>query len=132
MAPDRDSQSVQFVEPGLPHRPGLAAGENDRFADQLGARLFERTEDRRGAKLHGWHGWLPSGRREHGRSLSSMMVRGGDDGTTLLRLYVGNATRGNRQRSRAVTIRIIQTDGLAASQQKSRQSACAESRQSRI
>jgi hypothetical protein len=81
MAPDRDSQAVQFIEPDILHRARLAIGEHDRPADKLGARFFECAQDGPGTELHTWHGWLgmTGSLREGGstwHSLSPMMVGG--------------------------------------------------------
>jgi hypothetical protein len=46
VAPDRDSQAVQFVKPNVLDRPGLSVGEDYRFADNFKLRLLKRAEDR--------------------------------------------------------------------------------------
>ena len=56
MAPDRDSEAVQFVKPNVLHRPGLSVGEDHGFADKLGLGLLERAEDRGRADLRSRHG----------------------------------------------------------------------------
>jgi len=45
VAPDRDSQAVQFVKPYILYRTGLPIGQHHGFADQLSLGLFKRTED---------------------------------------------------------------------------------------
>jgi hypothetical protein len=45
VAPDRDSQAVQFVKPNFLHRPGLSIGKDYGLADKLNLGLLELTED---------------------------------------------------------------------------------------
>jgi hypothetical protein len=53
---DRDSQTVQFIEPDVLHRPGFAVGENHGLADKFSLRLLEHVEDRGHSELHRGHG----------------------------------------------------------------------------
>src|SRR6202030_1692418 len=56
VAPDRDSQTVQFVKPDVFHRTGLSVREHYGLPDKLRLRFLERAENRRCAKFHSWHG----------------------------------------------------------------------------
>jgi hypothetical protein len=56
VAPDRDTQAVQFVKPNVVHCPGLSIGENHGLADKFSLGLLELAKDRGGSDVHNWHG----------------------------------------------------------------------------
>jgi hypothetical protein len=56
MAPYGESQTMQLVKPNVVHRPGLSIGQDYSLTDKISMSLFERAEDRRGAKFRSWHG----------------------------------------------------------------------------
>jgi len=56
MSPYGESQTMQLVKPNVLHRPGLSVGQDYSLTDKIGMSLFERAENRRGAKFRNWHG----------------------------------------------------------------------------
>jgi hypothetical protein len=68
---DRNSQSVQFVEPNPVYCPGLAVGQYDCPADKLVPSLIELGKDHGRVCLSSGHGAAPLGleqRKSTGRS----------------------------------------------------------------
>jgi hypothetical protein len=64
MAPDRDSQAVQFVKPNMVHCPGLSIGENDGLAEKFILGLFVLAQDRGCPDVHNLHGIPPTSEAE--------------------------------------------------------------------
>src|SRR6476661_4945682 len=56
MAPDRDSQAVQFIKPDIVDRPGLSIGEDDGLAEKFSLGLLVLAQDRGCSNVHHWHG----------------------------------------------------------------------------
>jgi len=75
VAPNRDSQAVQFVKPYILYRPGLSIGEDHGFADKLSLGLLKRTEDGWCTALDG-HACLPPNREEIFAQKGAQVVTG--------------------------------------------------------
>src|SRR6478736_629568 len=56
MASDRNSETVEFIEPKPVHRSSLSVSQNHGFANKLGLSPFEFDKDRAGSRFSGWHG----------------------------------------------------------------------------
>ena len=56
MASDRNSETVEFIEPKPVHRSSPSVSQNHGFANKLGLSPFEFDKDRAGSRLSGWHG----------------------------------------------------------------------------
>ena len=56
VAPDRDSQAVQFVEPNVVDGAGLSIGEDDGLAEKFGLGLLVLAQDRGCSDVRNWHG----------------------------------------------------------------------------
>ena len=56
MASDRNSETVEFIEPNPVHRSSLSVSQNHGFANKLGLSPFEFDKDRAGSRFSGWHG----------------------------------------------------------------------------
>jgi hypothetical protein len=55
VAPDGDSQAVQFIKPNRFDGSGLPIAKDHGLADQFGLNLLELAEDRGRADHHSWH-----------------------------------------------------------------------------
>src|SRR4029077_4191266 len=56
MASDRNSETVEFIEPKPVDRSSLSVSQNHGFANRLGLSPFEFDKDRAGSRFSGWHG----------------------------------------------------------------------------
>ena len=56
MASDRNSKTVEFIEPKPVHRSSLSVSQNHGLANKLGFSPFEFDKDRAGSRFSGWHG----------------------------------------------------------------------------
>src|SRR6476620_12786263 len=56
MASDRNSETVEFIEPKPVHRSSHSVSQNHGFANKLGLSPFESDKDRAGSRFSGWHG----------------------------------------------------------------------------
>jgi hypothetical protein len=59
VAPDGDSQTVQFIKPNRFDGPGLSIAKDHGLADEFGLNLLELAEDRGRADHHSWHRTTP-------------------------------------------------------------------------
>jgi hypothetical protein len=55
------AQAVEFVEPNLVHRPGLAVGQDDGLADKLSLSPIEFDKDCGCTRFGDWHGLIRFG-----------------------------------------------------------------------
>src|SRR4029077_4306103 len=56
MASDRNSETVEFIEPKPVPRSSLSVSQKHGFANKLGLSPFEFDKDRAGSRFSGWHG----------------------------------------------------------------------------
>ena len=56
MASDRNSKTVEFIEPKPVHDPSLSVSQYHRFANKLGSSPFEFDKNCAGSRLNGCHG----------------------------------------------------------------------------
>ena len=56
MASDRNSETVEFIEPKPVHRSSLSVSQNHGFANKLDSSPFEFDKDRAGSRFSSWHG----------------------------------------------------------------------------
>jgi hypothetical protein len=59
VAPDRNSETVQFVKPNRFDRPGLSICEDHGLSDNFGLNPLKFAEDRGRADHHSWHRLTP-------------------------------------------------------------------------
>jgi hypothetical protein len=59
VAPDWNSQAVQFIKPNRFDGPGLSIAKDHGVADKFGLNLLELAEDRGRADHHSWHRVTP-------------------------------------------------------------------------